>query len=98
MNGLHVGQRVRKVAMRRACDVDEHCTNSPHDIGATGIIVEPLLKILSGELAVLFDSGVRRSVMPYMIEPIRDDWDTDATPNAVASWAGGVWTPERVRA
>jgi hypothetical protein len=23
--------------------------------------------------------------------------DTDATPNAVASWAGGVWTPERVR-
>jgi hypothetical protein len=34
---------------------------------------------------------------PDWLEPIRDDWDTDATPNAVASWAGGVWAPERVR-
>src|SRR5688500_17167348 len=32
---------------------------------------------------------------PDWLEPIRDDWDTDATPNAVASWAGGVWAPHR---
>jgi hypothetical protein len=44
------------------------------------------------------EAGIRIGYPPEWLEPLPpDSIDTDATPNAVASWAGGVWTPHRER-
>jgi hypothetical protein len=97
MNGHPIGTRVRIVRSR--CG---------YTTGKLATVIGPLRRFVDGKYGqcvnidgygtVNHDNG-RTIVCPmtYMV-PIRDDWDTDATPNAVASWAGGVWTPERVRA
>lgn len=55
----------------------------------------PVQDITIDGLGARSPRGTRYASPPDWLEPIRDDWDTDATPNAVASWAGGVWTPHR---
>jgi hypothetical protein len=103
MNGHPIGTRVRIVR-----------TISGKRTGATGTVISAPREapsLINGVIAArqhvrvdghgaYLDGNPRHpfGYPPDWLEPIRDDWDTDATPNAVASWAGGVWTPERVRA
>jgi hypothetical protein len=99
MNGHPIGTRVRIVRSPLAGRVGMMAT----------VLAEPTSGFLQfvGRAVVqdvaidgIGDIGGRGNPIAYppdWLEPIRDDWDTDATPNAVASWAGGVWTPERVR-
>jgi hypothetical protein len=96
VNGHPIGTRVRKVMHRLPANGAVPNPEFQAPIGRLGTIAGYCQ--LKGEYDVHWDGErVPWQCCPYMVEPIRDDWDTDATPNAVASWAGGVWAPERVR-
>jgi hypothetical protein len=96
MNGHPIGTRVRLISQRHPEHYYGIAPGPGRSIGDTGTVSAHVCAVAT-DVGVRWDDGVLSGVQPYMIEPIRDDWDTDATPNAVASWTGGVWTPHRER-
>jgi hypothetical protein len=105
MNGHPIGTRVRI----NCPENDSFYASEAHGLVT---IVASELKLfhdddegayMGHEVDLLSWDGGRCAFEPHELIPLDDkpsatDIDTDATPNAVASWAGWVWTPERVRA